>query len=74
MTRLGTAESAYLNELSGDAQASLWERTEENPPGVSCEECLDYDWQLQEAGPREATWRCGRWARATACSARLARS
>jgi len=64
-----TLESAHLNYLSGDAQVSLWERVEENPPGACCEamiedsegnlsECQTSDWQLVEAGPDQAVWKC----------------
>ena len=55
-----TLESAYLNYLADDAELSLWERIEENPPSESCEECLDYDWELIEAARHEAVWRCRR--------------
>jgi len=53
-----TAEAARLNYLSGDAEASLWDRCEENPPGACCEDCLAWDWKLVEAGRYEAAWKC----------------
>jgi len=52
------SEAAYLNELSGDADVSLWQRAEENPPGACCEECLAWDWKLVEASQWQAIWRC----------------
>ncbi len=60
MSRLVTAESGHLNYRAGMAEASLWERCEENPPDASCEECLDYDWELMEASRYKAIWKCRR--------------